>query len=128
MKTAPIVKMKLNMNVTRISSVAAMIRSVVGSQGRPSHGTASSRWKPQPLKPITTTVRIATAISRRRRDASRSVSRTMIRIGATGPSEQLQESVLERLLPRLDGVHLAAQPHDRRDQPRHLGRRDPADR
>src|SRR5438128_614780 len=71
---------------------------------------------PQPVRPITSTVRIATAWSRRRRAASRSVRRAMMSSGIGCISQELQKALFQRLVAGLDGVDPSAQAHQRGDQ------------
>src|ERR671932_1107673 len=71
---------------------------------------------PQPVRPITSTVRIATACSRRRRAASRNVRPAMMSSGIRCISQKLQKALFQRLVARLDGVDPSAQAHQLCDQ------------
>src|SRR5205807_6411505 len=112
---------KLNMKQARISMMASIwVMSEAVVLGPPSVGTLE---KPQPIPAITISVSAPSAIRSRRREASTSVSRAIVRIAISGLLllQQLQEAVLQRLLSRLDGVDPPAQADDRLDQLRHGG-------
>src|SRR5919201_3563621 len=66
---------------------------------------------PQPVRPITSTVRIATACSRRRRAASRNVRRAMMSSGIRCISQELQKALFQCLVARLHGVDPSAEAH-----------------
>src|SRR5437588_5602091 len=77
--------------------------------------------KPHAEKPTTSSVRIRSASRSLRRDASCTVRRAMTRMGGIRSLlrlvlEQLQETILQRLVSRRHLEHAAAHAHDRSDE------------
>jgi len=78
-RVEPSARTPLNMNATRIVNWEAASRTSAGV----TPFMPGNRLKPQLVSAMTTTVSTPRASSRRRRDASRIVSRAMVRAGGT---------------------------------------------